>query len=173
MSKTRSVASLPVVVIGAGPQGLAAAAHLVERGEVPLVLEAGAGPAPAVAQWGHVRLFSGWPELVDPAAARLLAPSGWSAPTHGYPTGGEWIESYLAPLAARAGRSGALQRPGGGRVSPGPGPLGVRRAGGQPFTVHIVDRRGGVADRCPGGDRCVRDVDAAEPGRRRRVSGDR
>ena len=34
---------LPVVVIGAGPQGLAAAAHLLERGEVPLVLEAGAG----------------------------------------------------------------------------------------------------------------------------------
>ncbi|MFD3843656.1 FAD-dependent oxidoreductase, partial [Streptomyces sp. NPDC058642] len=32
---------LPVVVIGAGPVGLAAAAHLVERGLDPLVLEAG------------------------------------------------------------------------------------------------------------------------------------
>ena len=34
---------LPVVVIGAGPQGLAAAAHLLERGLEPLVLEAGDG----------------------------------------------------------------------------------------------------------------------------------
>ena len=32
---------LPVVVIGAGPSGLAAAAHLLDRGLVPLVLEAG------------------------------------------------------------------------------------------------------------------------------------
>jgi len=47
-----------VVVIGAGPQGLAAAAHLIERGIEPLVLEAGTGPASAVAEWSHVRLFS-------------------------------------------------------------------------------------------------------------------
>ena len=32
---------LPVVVIGAGPIGLAAAAHLLDRGLEPLVLEAG------------------------------------------------------------------------------------------------------------------------------------
>ena len=41
---------LPVVVVGAGPQGLAAAAHLLERGQVPLVLESGQGPAAAVTQ---------------------------------------------------------------------------------------------------------------------------
>ena len=72
--------ALPVVVIGAGPQGLAAAAHLLERGQEPLVLEAGSGPAHAVREWGHVRLFSHWSELTDPAAARLLAPTGWAAP---------------------------------------------------------------------------------------------
>lgn len=89
----------PVVVIGAGPQGLAAAAHLVERGLDVRVFERGAGPAAAIAEWGHVRLFSPWPELIDSASRRLLEASGWVAPASGYPTGAEWIAGYLAPLA--------------------------------------------------------------------------
>ena len=48
---------LPAVVIGAGPVGLAAAAHLLERGLEPLVLERGDSAAANVADWGHVRLF--------------------------------------------------------------------------------------------------------------------
>ena len=71
---------LPVVVVGAGPAGLAAAAHLVERGVRPVVLEAGDRAGAAVSQWNHVRLFSQWSELVDPAAARLLEPTGWTRP---------------------------------------------------------------------------------------------
>lgn len=67
---------LPVVVIGAGPQGLAAAAHLVEREQPVLVLEAGEGAAAAVREWGHVRLFSEWSELIDPAAARIALQHG-------------------------------------------------------------------------------------------------
>ena len=136
------MSDLPVVVIGAGPQGLAAAAHLVERGDVPLVLEAGDGPGAAVADWAHVRLFSAWPELVDPAAVRLLAPTGWTAPGEGYPTGGEWVERYLAPLAAVLGD----------RVRYGARVTGLSRRGrdrlvsagrdGQPFTVHLIDRDG-------------------------------
>src|SRR5882757_8600276 len=59
---------LPVVVIGAGPIGLAAAAHLVERGIEPLVLEAGPTAGSAVREWSHVRLFSNWGEVIDPAA---------------------------------------------------------------------------------------------------------
>ena len=96
------MADSPVVFIGAGPQGLAAAAHLVERGLDVLVFEAGADAGAAITEWGHVRLFSEWPELVDTAALRLLEQSGWTRPT-GYPTGSEWVSSYLRPLAERLG----------------------------------------------------------------------
>lgn len=128
---------LPVVVIGAGPQGLAAAAHLVERDVPVVVVEKGDGPAAAVAEWGHVRLFSGWPEVIDAASARLLAPTGWTRPTEGYPTGAQWISRYLAPLAAVLGD----------RIRYGARVVGVSRLGrdrmidadrgSQPFTVHV------------------------------------
>jgi thioredoxin reductase len=92
--------SLPVVVIGAGPVGLAAAAHLHERGLPFLVLEAGDGPAAAVRQWAHVRLFSPWRYTVDAAARRLLADAGWVEPApEGLPTGGQLAADYLQPLA--------------------------------------------------------------------------
>jgi thioredoxin reductase len=96
-----TTSDLPVVVIGSGPIGLAAAAHLVERGIEPLVLEAGNQPAAAVRSWGHVRLFSPWEYDVDAAAARLLEPTGWQFPDPtDLPTGAELVERYLAPLAA-------------------------------------------------------------------------
>ena len=66
------MSELPVVVVGAGPVGLAAAAELAERGLEPLVLEKADRAGAAVAEWHHVRLFSPWSELVDPAARRLL-----------------------------------------------------------------------------------------------------
>lgn len=97
------MSDLPVVVVGAGPQGLAAAAHLVERGQDVVVLERGDSAASAVSEWGHVRLFSGWPELIDAAAQRLLDGTGWDTPSEGYPTGREWIDLYLDPLARALG----------------------------------------------------------------------
>jgi thioredoxin reductase len=128
---------LPVAVIGAGPLGLAAAAHLLERGLEPVVLESGDGPGSAVLEWRHVRLFSPWPELVDKAAARLLGPGGWTAPGSGYPTGAEWVDRYLSTLAEVLGD----------RVRYGARVTGVSRKGrdrlvdagreDQPFTVHV------------------------------------
>jgi len=139
-----------VVVIGAGPQGLAAAAHLRERGLEPLVLEAGDGPGAAVAEWGHVRLFSPWQELTDAASRRLLEPSGWVAPQKGYPTGAQWIDGYLAPLAAVLGD----------RVRYGARVVGVGRKGRdlsvdagraeRPFVVH-VRRTDGTEERIEAG----------------------
>src|SRR5512139_1886050 len=94
--------SKSVAVIGAGPVGLAAAAHLLERGLSPVVLEAGPEAAHAVRQWRHVQLFSPWAYNVDKVAERLLAPTGWNSPDPTvYPTGGELIERYLEPLATR------------------------------------------------------------------------
>ncbi|WP_327042565.1 NAD(P)-binding domain-containing protein [Micromonospora ureilytica] len=91
---------LPVVVIGAGPVGLAAAAHLNERDLPFLVLEAGDTPAAAVRQWGHVRVFSPWRYNIDPAARRLLDDAGWVAPDlEALPTGAELADDYLQPLA--------------------------------------------------------------------------
>ncbi|MFG2247939.1 FAD-dependent oxidoreductase [Spirillospora sp. NPDC048823] len=99
---------LPVVVIGAGPVGLAAAAHLAERDQDFLVLEAGAEAGAAISEWGHVRLFSPWRYDTDAAARRLLEPAGWRLPdAEVLPTGAELVRDYLAPLAkvpALAGR---------------------------------------------------------------------
>ncbi|WP_345014065.1 NAD(P)-binding domain-containing protein [Streptomyces shaanxiensis] len=134
---------LPVVVIGAGPIGLAAAAHLVEHGIEHLVLEAGPAAGSAVRDWSHVRLFSPWGEVIDPAAEKLLAPTGWVRPdTSAYPTGGDWAERYLQPLADVLGD----------KVRYGIAVTGVARAGRdrivdsgrdeQPFTVHLQSADG-------------------------------
>ncbi|MFE7414686.1 NAD(P)-binding domain-containing protein [Streptomyces laurentii] len=130
---------LPVVVVGAGPVGLAAAAHLLGRDLDPLVLEAGERAGAAVREWAHVRLFSTWSEITDPAAEKLLAPTGWVKPDlTTYPTGGEWAERYLQPLADALGD----------RVRYGARVTGVSRTGRdrvvdaerteQPFTVHVT-----------------------------------
>ncbi|MDD9206318.1 NAD(P)-binding domain-containing protein, partial [Georgenia sp. 10Sc9-8] len=95
-----STAPLPVIVVGAGPVGLAAAAHLLERGLEPLVLESGEEVGDAVRQWAHVRLFSPWAYDVDVAARRLLEQHGWVPPADDeLPTGAELLDRYLRPLA--------------------------------------------------------------------------
>jgi thioredoxin reductase len=94
--------SKTVAIIGGGPVGLAAAAHLLERGLTPIVLEAGPTVGHAVRQWRHVQLFSPWEYSVDKAARRLLDPARWNSPDpKQYPTGGELLEQYLEPLASR------------------------------------------------------------------------
>ncbi|WP_088283437.1 NAD(P)-binding domain-containing protein [Kineosporia sp. A_224] len=101
MSTVTSPADLPVVVLGAGPVGLAAAAHLHARSLPFVVLEAGPHAGAAVTDWGHVRLFSPWRWTVDAAARALLDDAGWTAPDPGaLPTGADLVAQYLRPLAA-------------------------------------------------------------------------
>lgn len=94
---------LPVAVIGAGPVGLAAAAHLLARGLPVKVYERAPSVAGRIEDWRHVRLFSPWAYNIDQAARALLDRAGWNAPEPGdFPTGGDLIDRYLAPLAATA-----------------------------------------------------------------------
>ena len=91
---------LPVAIIGGGPVGLAAAAHLLERGETVVLLEAGGTVGASVLDWGHVRMFSPWEFNIDSASMRLLEASGWARPPAAeLPTGAELVEQYLRPLA--------------------------------------------------------------------------
>ena len=167
----------PVVIIGAGPIGLAAAANASERNLDFVVLEAGRDAGAAVGEWAHVRLFSSWCELVDPAARRLLDASGtWTAPEDSaYPTGQEWREAYLQPLAD------LLDASPGGSVRYDTRVIGVGRAGrdlmvdsgreGDPFAVHLEGPAG--RERLLGGRGRgrVRHLDPPEPAGRRRLSG--
>lgn len=92
---------LPVAVVGAGPIGLVAAAHLLARVETPLVLEAGPAVGASIRQWAHVRLFSPWKYLIDQTSREMLEAAGWRAPDADLlPTGGEFLTEFLEPLAA-------------------------------------------------------------------------
>ncbi|MCB2044482.1 MAG: NAD(P)-binding domain-containing protein, partial [Rhodoferax sp.] len=100
---THATAALPVAVIGAGPVGLAAAAHLVRRGMAVQVFETGDHVAAHLQGYGHVRLFSPWRYNIDHAARALLDAHGWNAPDgEVLPTAAEVVQHYLAPLARTA-----------------------------------------------------------------------
>lgn len=150
--RPEDLAAMPVIVIGAGPVGLAAAAHLAERELDPVVLEAGDRVGAAMLDWAHIRTFTPWRYLVDETAQKLLAPTGWTHPPAEIPpTGGEITEHYLAPLAA------ALQdRLGADAVRTGHRVVAVSRAGldksrsigreQRPFLVRVARADGSTVD---------------------------
>ena len=99
--ETSTSEPLAVAVIGGGPVGLAAAAHLLARGVPVKVYEAGPAVGSNVRDWGHVRVFTPWRYCVDEAATALLKLHGWRLPApDDYPTGAELVSGYLEPLAA-------------------------------------------------------------------------
>lgn len=142
MSATSATtAELPVVVIGAGPIGLAAAVHLLEQGLEPLILEAGSQVGAAVREWGHIKLFSPWRYNIDAACSAMLEPTGWESPRPtALPTGAELVQDYLEPLAALPELAGrirtdhrvlAVSR--GGRDK-----THVQARAGQPFVLRVA-----------------------------------
>ncbi|MBT2596422.1 FAD-dependent oxidoreductase [Arthrobacter sp. ISL-72] len=144
-----SATSLPVAVIGAGPVGLAAAAHLLERGLEPLVFEAGPSAGAAIEQWRHIRLFSPWRFNTDAAAVRLLEATGWETPRPtALPYGGELIDNYLAPLAALPQIASRLET--GARVvavtRQGLDKTHVKDRDTTPFTVRVLHANGETRD---------------------------
>lgn len=88
------------IVIGAGPVGLSAAAHLLSRGIKPMVFEKGKSVGNAMSNWGHVHVFSPWKYVIDKQVKALLDKSQWLEPdSEGLPTGREIVEQYLNPAA--------------------------------------------------------------------------
>jgi hypothetical protein len=141
MSVTTS--DLPVMVIGAGPIGLAAAAHLAQRGLDFVVLESGPFVAAAIHEWRHVRLFSPWRYDIDSACRRLLEQvGGWTAPDPSIlPTGGDLIDFYLAPLAKTPRLSGKIHYDSPVEAITRLGFDRIRTAGREdaPFLVRLAD----------------------------------
>lgn len=108
--------SLPIAVIGGGPVGLAAAAHLVARNVPVKLYEAGPAIGANMRDWGHVRVFTPWRYCVDAASTTLLERQGWHLPpADDFPTGGEIVTSYLEPLAATPELAGVIET--GARVT--------------------------------------------------------
>jgi len=143
------LADLPVIVIGAGPVGLAAAAHLADRGIAFVVLEAGGDVAAQVRRWGHTTLFSPWRYLVDPVAERLLSATGWITPADDVvPTGHELVDRYLAPLAQLPDIAEGI-RFGTEVVSVSRRGMDRTRTAGRaqaPFVVRVCDTDGAVTE---------------------------
>lgn len=91
---------LPTVIIGAGPVGLAAAAHLNAYNQRFLLLEKGYQAGSNILEWGHVRLFSPWEFNIDQTTRKLLLQTNWSEPDgEQLPTGFELVNEYLEPLS--------------------------------------------------------------------------
>ncbi len=92
--------NLPVAIIGGGPVGLAAAAHLTLK-NIPFVLfESGNSVGQNILSWSHVRVFSPWKYNINLAAKELLLQTDWSEPDEtALPTGQELVDDYFLPLA--------------------------------------------------------------------------
>lgn len=140
---------LPVAVIGGGPVGLAAAAHLLAR-QIPVRLyEAGETVGASVRDWGHVRTFSPWRYNIDAAARKLLEASQWREPDlDALPSGTEIYEHYLRPLAHTPEMSAVIET--GARVTSvtrhGMDKVTSKGRGQQPFALTIDTAKGRQRD---------------------------
>ena len=142
--------ALPIAVIGGGPVGLAAAAHLIARGLPVKVYEAGPAVASNIRDWGHVRVFTPWRYCVDAAATKLLQRRQWRIPPlEAFPTGDDLVRDYIEPLADLPEFAGVIET--GARVSAiaraGIDKVVSRHRGTRPFVLVIETAQGARRDR--------------------------
>ena len=97
---TSAIKQYGIGILGGGPVGLAAAAHLLAVGLEPIVFEAGPTVANNVRGYAHVPLLSPWRYNIDESARKLLIEEGWQEPElDRLPTAGELYNDYLLPLS--------------------------------------------------------------------------
>jgi len=108
-----------MAILGAGPIGLDAALAGVDAGWEVTVYEAAPTVAANVRAWGHVRLFTPWSMNVSDRMLAHLARVGVDVPAGEAPTGHEFADRVLDPVAAALGEV----------VRTGVRVLGVTRAG--------------------------------------------
>jgi len=90
-----------VVIIGAGPIGLAMAARLVESKISFLIIERGISVGANILEWGDVQLFTDWQESVDYRSYQLFKKfdASISLPSQN-PTGKELTNDFLIGLSS-------------------------------------------------------------------------
>ncbi|ANY81284.1 flavoprotein [Microvirga ossetica] len=142
-----SLDNLPIAVIGAGPVGLAAAAHLIRRGLPVKVYESAETVGANVRDWGHVRLFSPWEYNTDTAARSLLQAHGWQEPPgKAMPTGSDLYEAYLKPLSEVPEMAAVIET--GAKVTAitrqGADKVLSRGRGTKPFVLAISNGNGAI-----------------------------
>lgn len=97
----KNAISPEVLIIGAGPIGLALASRLKLANVAFLILEKGHSVGSNILDWGHVNLFTNWAESVDKLSEQLLNKNGIEInTTDSNPSGSDFVNHYLAKLAS-------------------------------------------------------------------------
>ncbi|MGH4007244.1 MAG: hypothetical protein ACRDTH_03600 [Pseudonocardiaceae bacterium] len=101
-----------VAILGAGPIGLDAALACLDNGWPCTVYESAAAVAANVTAWSHIRLFTPWSMNVSPRMLAHLNAAGITppGPAGHCPTGGEFAEQLLHPLAKLPALAAVIRR---------------------------------------------------------------
>lgn len=131
-----------IAIIGAGPIGIEAAIRAEDLGWNVLVFER-AQIGGNVSRWSHVRFFSPW-ELnrSEWGIQRLLAAGAELPPGDAFPTGQEFLDTYLRPLAATLDnpvREGAWVEAIGRRDALKGEHIGAPDRASGPFLLHVIE----------------------------------
>lgn len=88
-----------VIVIGAGPIGLAMGIRLVHHNYSFTILEKGNSVGNNMLQWGGVHLFSNWENSIDPLSLEAIQNRGITFPNSKQcPSGKDFVGQYLEKL---------------------------------------------------------------------------